>query len=704
MASGSVSRNRALVRPFQARLLLQSLLSYRVLAVLVVVVAALVRLWRLDFHSFWLDEAISLRWATSDISFIWEKTFPLVEEKHPPAYYTLLHGWLRLLAWVGLHESDAAIRSLGAGLGVITTWATLRLATRVSGPATGLLTGALVALSPVLIWYSQEARMFQPATTGILLAAWGLYSAWFSPRMGVRLAWWLLMVGGLLFALYSYLFSAFMLPAVGLSVLLLYRAAPDRRRFLEGLAALALVTLLFMPLAQNAWGVNAAESTPGRAFENFWDNHVDLLKVLTVWRVAWPSALTHTILAVWGLLLLIGIIPRFPRGKTLQATPQPQHRQARDPHPSSFSLHPSSLAAVWLWLWLGTPLLIANIMLSRSGSIFDEDRYLIFLTPFVLWAVARGVVTVASAVNARLQPATFAFLAAGAILTLGAALPQVWSPANHRENWRAAALYIIDYTRATPELSGAVVSHIDYTNVAFQWYLRQAFSHDEMPVFFPFGGWIDPALIEENVAPPLRGIEELGVDTLWLVQAHTQYVDPDQLVEGWLQETYPIVTELYPTGVKVTGHVLAREYVVLPGPASQTNTPIEAAPELHVYRCAPLFDPVAATDALYHPPSGWVHVQTWWSAAMPLDEDYQLRARVIGPRPGGNRIWGESLDRPADPFRIHPTSAWTPGRFVRAELDINLNPITPPGNYEIELILESETNTFTVPCGTVRIQ
>ena len=36
------------------------------------------------------------------------------------------------------------------------------------------------------------------------------------------------------------------------------------------------------------------------------------------------------------------------------------------------------------------PLLVGNLLLARNDSIFAEDRYFLFLGPFVLWAIARG--------------------------------------------------------------------------------------------------------------------------------------------------------------------------------------------------------------------------------------------------------------------------------------------------------------------------
>ncbi len=98
-------------------------------------------------------------------------------------------------------------------------------------------------------------------------------------------------------------------------------------------------------------------------------------------------------------------------------------------------------------------------MLSRSGSIFDEDRYLLFLAPFFLWAVARGV----AALGSRSRPLGWAAAAAGAIPLL-LALPVLWTPSMARENWRAAAAYIADYSAASPSLPDAVIAHVDYTH------------------------------------------------------------------------------------------------------------------------------------------------------------------------------------------------------------------------------------------------
>ncbi|MDE0460828.1 MAG: hypothetical protein OXH93_00380, partial [Caldilineaceae bacterium] len=113
----------------------------------VLLLAALPRLWRLEYHSIWFDEAISLDWARLGPAHIWPGTLQLVRDKHPPAYYLALHYWQILLGWFGAEQSDAALRIFGVLIGILMVWGILRLVTQLSGRASGLLAAAFAALA-----------------------------------------------------------------------------------------------------------------------------------------------------------------------------------------------------------------------------------------------------------------------------------------------------------------------------------------------------------------------------------------------------------------------------------------------------------------------------------------------------------------------------------------------------------------------------
>ncbi|CAN5808721.1 glycosyltransferase family 39 protein [soil metagenome] len=661
---------------------------------LVLLIALLTRCWRLNYHSIWFDEAVSLRWAGADPAFIWRKTFPLLEEKHPPVYYIALHFWQKLLGLVGLAHSDVGLRAFGSLLGVLTVWGIMLLVRHAQkapgGRTTSLLTGLLVALSPVLIWYSQELRMFQPAATGVVWASYFLLRAWQTEKFSARFGWWLSFIVVIEAALYSYLFSAFVLPAAGLTLLALTLYPrfigvnrPGWRRFGEGVIVLTITGALFLPLAYNALVATGNESTPGRAFANVGATLWHLLQIFTLWRVDWSSQLITGALVILGIFLSVGLL-----------LPAAFNRQGRAETPKD-----ASVDRLWLALWIGIPLLIGNLLLSRDETVFAEDRYFIFVAPFALWAIARGIVILGQ--RWRVFGWVGGALAIGFLTT---ALPRLWTPAMYRENWRAASQYITDYQHASLHLPAAVVAHVDYTHEALEWYLRQNFSFEQLPVYFPFGGTLTPAQVDKVIAPPLQGIVKSGALTLWLTQSHLDGVDDQRLVEQWLNQNFPLVTEQFPTGIKLSGYALQSRFAQLPTLSSSAIKPaVELAPGLTLAACELLTHQLAAHDEQMHAPSGWVHVRLWWQATGAIDDDYIATAQMIGPE----GVWGDRLYRANEALRRWPTHSWAAGDIVRDEVDINLNPITPDGEYPILIgVLDGRGQPLAnkVECGKVQIQ
>ncbi|MBX3054344.1 MAG: glycosyltransferase family 39 protein [Caldilineaceae bacterium] len=648
---------------------------------LVLAVAALTRFWRLGYHSFWFDEIVSLDWAARPPLEIWEIGFRLVQEKHPPAYYLTLHFWQEWLALFGLQQNDSALRILGSLLGILTVWGVLLLATRLSGRAIGLLAALFVALSPALVWYSQELRMFQPAATAIIWATYFLVAALSPadaqtqtdtfpvPRSPLRVLQWVGLVVSLTYALYSYLFAAFFLPGLGLSLLVLAWKRPPR--LAEGVTALGITTLLFLPLARNAWLINDSESPRMAAFDGFLSNLWRQVQVFTLWRAGWTGWLVTGGVLVFVGLMLVGVL--MAKGSERRVS-------------------------LLLALWGLPPLLIAGLLQATNANIFKEDRYYLFLAPFALWAAARGAVAIW-----RWRVGAGWSSAGLALGLLAASLPVLWSPGMLREDWRAAASYVADYQAQSPGLSAGGVAHVNYLQPAVAWYLEQRIGPEVLPVFGLFGGPLTPDQMESVIGPPLHGIETaLGAQTLWLWQSHLTGVDDEGLVEQWLTQNYPLVTEQFPAGIKLSGYALHTRYAELPPLAATAVYPrAEVAPSIQLTACEIVTPRVAAGDIRMHPPSGWVHIRLWLRASAPVAENYPLFARVVGgDGTGGDGVWGELLPRPDSSLERFPTSLWQPGEWMRVEGDINLNPATPPGPYRVVVGLGQGAGQI---CGPVEI-
>ncbi|MEA2386896.1 MAG: mannosyltransferase [Thermoleophilaceae bacterium] len=128
---------------------------------LLTALAGALRFTNLGLQSLWVDEALTAHVLDPSLP----ETFDRLREREstPPLYYALTWLWTRVLG-----EGDVALRSLSALLGTATVPVVYAAGARLASRLTGVAAAALVATSPYLIWYSQEARSYAPA---MLLAA-----------------------------------------------------------------------------------------------------------------------------------------------------------------------------------------------------------------------------------------------------------------------------------------------------------------------------------------------------------------------------------------------------------------------------------------------------------------------------------------------------------------------------------------------------
>jgi uncharacterized membrane protein len=124
------------------------------IALAVVLLAAALRIYRLDWQSVWFDEVFSLIVAAPSQRFEefwgWVRT-----DVHPPLYYLLLRIWSGILG-----QSEAATRSLSAIFGVLTVAAAGIVFRPALSPVGRVSLMLLFAVSPAAIRYSQEVRSY----------------------------------------------------------------------------------------------------------------------------------------------------------------------------------------------------------------------------------------------------------------------------------------------------------------------------------------------------------------------------------------------------------------------------------------------------------------------------------------------------------------------------------------------------------------
>jgi 4-amino-4-deoxy-L-arabinose transferase-like glycosyltransferase len=216
--------------------------------------AALLRFYRIGHQGFWFDEANTALL----VHFSPGKMLGLIpqSESTPPLYYCAAWVWARVFGY-----GEAALRSLSAVCGVATVPVAYGAGRRLISERAGLIAAALTAFSPVLVWYSQEARSYAML---VLLASASLLA--FAhllerPRAAAAAAW---VIASALALATHYYAVLIVIPEAAWLVW----AHRHRRPVTIAVAIIALCGLALIPLAVSQNGTGHSS----------WIAHADLVR------------------------------------------------------------------------------------------------------------------------------------------------------------------------------------------------------------------------------------------------------------------------------------------------------------------------------------------------------------------------------------------------------------------------------------------
>jgi mannosyltransferase len=209
--------------------------------------AAFVRFAGLGHQSFWYDEAWTdylVRLRPGELLTLVPRT-----ESTPPLYYMVAWAWVRVFG-----RDEAGLRSLSALAGTLTVPVAYATGTTLATRRVGLVVAALAATSPLLVWYSQEARSYMLL---VLLAALSLL-CFAHARQRPSRVWLVGWAGASVAALATHYFAVFVVAPEAVLLLAARPVAcgPERRRALAavGIAALAGAGLLVLAIGQRNHG------------------------------------------------------------------------------------------------------------------------------------------------------------------------------------------------------------------------------------------------------------------------------------------------------------------------------------------------------------------------------------------------------------------------------------------------------------------
>jgi mannosyltransferase len=381
--------------------------------------AAVLRLSTLDLQSLWYDEAFTPVHVLH--SSLWATLRSVARtENSPPLWYLLEWADSRVLG-----TGAVALRLPSALAGIATVPVAWAIGRELAGRRAALLCAAIVAVNPLFVWYSQEARVYAlfVLTGAVAILCFLRAEREPTPRRMAAFA----LAGGC--ALVTHYFAVFLLAPM---VLWLMREPLRRRRALPALAALVLVGLALLPLISEQGG-------NGTQWIGRWPLYERLQAIPQYYLTGYSGApLGH------GVELLVALIVLAGAGLGLWRL-------------TGSAAGDRDLRAAGVMLALAATAILVPLALALFGADYLAPRNLLAVMIPVTALIA---VLVATPASARAGAAIAAVLL---LAFLAVTLDVDVSPRLQRGNWRGLARVLAAGGReraiTTVELGGAPLEY-----------------------------------------------------------------------------------------------------------------------------------------------------------------------------------------------------------------------------------------------------
>ncbi|MBN1995315.1 MAG: glycosyltransferase family 39 protein [Anaerolineae bacterium] len=488
-------------------------------------VAFLVRAINLATQSLWRDEVDAIHFSSWPLP---ELIAGLFRAGHNgPLFFLLLRPWRALTS-----DTEFALRYPAALLGTLAVPLGFILSRQLGlSRVVGLLGGLLLATSPYLVWYGQEAKMYALLLVLVTLALTAYLKALTGARLPPPLPqqkwlWWVVFVTATTLSYYTHILSPLMLAVYG--VIVIFYHAHWRQHWRGWLISMALLTLPYLPLALWQIPLLGAGFQSGHPFYPLQKEFYLLLQLYSSGLVPFApadalvrfSATQNPSAPLWlaglkffrspamGLMPIILLVFLWLCGLFLDIE-------------KNSTLKARAILAVWSLL---PPLIVYFI--SLRVAVF-EDRYLIYIVPAFYLLVADGL--------GLIWRHSRRLVGICLILVLGINLTGLWQQQHRplKADFRAAAVYL---SNQSPPPS-AIMVQIPYLQHTFNYYYHTNYTLLE-------GLWTNDDKTEATVDAEMTKLTA-GLTDLWLVVSEEELWDNRHLTRAWLNKHAHLVDEAH---------------------------------------------------------------------------------------------------------------------------------------------------------------
>ncbi|GLV58650.1 hypothetical protein KDH_54800 [Dictyobacter sp. S3.2.2.5] len=342
--------------------------------VLVVLFSFALNILYLGRPGIWFDEAFSVELARQPLPLLWHTIFGI--EPNMELYYLLLHGWLRVTGWLGLAPVEWLVRLPSAVCAALSTGVIFLFARRYLGIIASTVGAVLFASNYLQLVYAQQTRAYALQLLLLCLSWLALLNAIHQETRQKR--WWVLYVVTVVLAIYSHLFSAFVLFAQCIALVALFCVSANwrasiRQQAVLWIGSLVLIGLLSIPM----FLVSLHGSKTGWLFV---PHLTELLSLFTI-----ISGSNPRYLVVLGLCIFLGL-SLVGAGCIM----------ARNAHYRHWVVTESEQVQrfgwfAWIMLcWFVLPIVVSYVISQGSLRLFSTRYLVVVVPPFCLLA-ALGV-------------------------------------------------------------------------------------------------------------------------------------------------------------------------------------------------------------------------------------------------------------------------------------------------------------------------